>query len=126
MNTDANSSDLVAGGADSGNGSERVQAAVNDRKHNLPNSGKVYVKGTLHPEICVPFREISLAPTKTVSGDLEVNEPVRVYDTSGPWSDPSVTLDPIQGLPPSRRDWILKRGDVEEIAGRVVQPVDDG
>src|SRR4029077_1160058 len=70
--------------------------------------------------------EISLAPTKTMSGAMEVNEPVRVYDTSGPWGDPSVTLDPIQGLPPLRRDWILKRGDVEEIAGRVVQPIDDG
>src|SRR5438309_5351555 len=92
----------------------------------LPNSKKVYISGQVHPDVRVPFREISLAPTKTTSGAMEVNEPVRVYDTSGPWGDPSVTLDPIQGLPPSRRDWILKRGDVEEIAGRVVQPIDDG
>src|SRR2546430_2366290 len=92
----------------------------------LPNSKKVYISGQVHPDLRVPFREISLAPTKTTSGAMEVNEPVRVYDTSGPWGDPSVTLDPIQGLPPSRRDWILKRGDVEEIAGRVVQPIDDG
>ena len=92
----------------------------------LPNSKKVYIAGQLHPDIRIPFREISLAPTKTMSGAMEVNEPVRVYDTSGPWGDPSVTLDPIQGLPPLRRDWILKRGDVEEIVGRTVQPIDDG
>ena len=92
----------------------------------LPNSKKVYVAGEIHPDIRVPFREISLAPTKTMSGEIEINEPVRVYDTSGPWGDPGVTLDPIQGLPPLRRDWILKRGDVEEINGRVVQPIDDG
>src|SRR4029077_2446207 len=79
-----------------------------------------------HPDICVPFREISLAPTKTVSGEIEINEPVRVYDTSGTWGDPSVTLDPVQGLPPLRQNWILKRNDVEEIDGRKVQPIDDG
>jgi phosphomethylpyrimidine synthase len=92
----------------------------------LPNSKKVYLAGQVHPDVRVPFREISLAPTKTMSGAMEVNEPVRVYDTSGPWGDPSVTLDPIQGLPPLRRDWMLKRGDVEEIAGRTVEPIDDG
>ena len=92
----------------------------------LPNSKRVYVGGELHPDVRVPFREISLAPTKSMTGEIEVNEPVRVYDTSGPWGDPSVTLDPVQGLPPLRRDWILKRGDVEEIEGRVVRPIDDG
>ena len=53
----------------------------------LPNSGKVYVSGKQHADLRVPFREISLAPTKTMSGEIEVNEPVRVYDTSGPWGD---------------------------------------
>src|ERR1700738_2763979 len=81
----------------------------------LPNSRKVYVAGKVHVDLRVPFREISLAPTKTMSGEIEVNEPVRVYDTSGPWGDASVTLDPVQGLPPLRSEWILKRGDVEEI-----------
>src|SRR6266487_4844481 len=90
------------------------------------NSKKIYVAGKLHSDIRVPFREISLAPTKSMNGEIEVNEPVRVYDTSGPWGDPSVTLDPVQGLPPLRRDWILKRGDVDEIEGRVVRPIDDG
>ena len=92
----------------------------------LPNSKKVYIAGQLHSDLRVPFREISLAPTKTMTGEIETNEPVRVYDTSGRWGDPSATLDPIQGLPPVRRDWILKRGDVEEINGRAVQPIDDG
>src|SRR5437588_12961288 len=92
----------------------------------LPNSKKVYIAGQLHSDLRVPFREISLAPTKTMTGEIETNEPVRVYDTSGRWGDPSVTLDPIQGLPSVRRDWILKRADVEEINGRAVQPIDDG
>src|SRR2546426_7451880 len=86
----------------------------------LPNSRKIYVPGTIHPDIRVPFREISLAPTKTMSGEIEVNEPVRVYDTSGPWGDPSATVDPVQGLPALRRGWILARGDVEEVEGRAV------
>jgi len=90
------------------------------------NSKKIYVGGKLHRDVHVPFQEISLAPTKSMNGETEVNEPVRAYDTSGPWGDPSVTLDPVQGLPPLRRDWILKRGDVDEIEGRVVRPQDDG
>jgi phosphomethylpyrimidine synthase len=92
----------------------------------LPNSHKVYVAGKKHADLRVPFREIALAPTKTMSGEIEVNEPVRVYDTSGPWGDASVTLDPVQGLPPLRREWILARSDVDEIEGRAVTPIDDG
>jgi phosphomethylpyrimidine synthase len=92
----------------------------------LPNSRKVYVSGELHPEIKVPFREISLAPTKTMKGEIEVNEPVRVYDTSGPWGDPNADVDVTRGLPPLRAKWICDRGDVDEIEGRKVQPIDDG
>src|SRR5438094_4905122 len=92
----------------------------------LPNSKKIYVGGKLHPDIRVPFREISLAPTKSMNSEMAVNEPVRVYDTSGPWGDPDFHGDVTQGLPPLRRDWILKRGDVDEIEGRVVRPIDDG
>ena len=54
------------------------------------------------------------------------NEPVRVYDTSGPWGDPDFHGDVTQGLPPLRAKWIRERGDVEEIDGRRVQPIDDG
>jgi phosphomethylpyrimidine synthase len=92
----------------------------------LPNSCKVYVSGSLHPDIRVPFREISLAPTKTISGEIELNEPVRVYDTSGPWGDGAVALNVEEGLPPLRADWIRARADVEEIEGRSVSPIDDG
>jgi phosphomethylpyrimidine synthase len=98
----------------------------------LPNSRKVYVAGKQHPDLRVPFREISLAPTKTMSGEIEVNEPVRVYDTSGPWGDPDLcagldrTVDVNKGLPALRAKWIRDRGDVEEIEGRAVTPIDDG
>ncbi|MEY2490303.1 MAG: phosphomethylpyrimidine synthase, partial [Verrucomicrobiota bacterium] len=92
----------------------------------LPNSRKVYVAGQLHPEISVPFREISLAPTKTMSGEIEANEPIRVYDTSGPWGDGDQHVDVTEGLPALRAKWIRDRGDVEETAGRPVTPQDDG
>jgi phosphomethylpyrimidine synthase len=92
----------------------------------LPNSKKTYVSGKLHPGVRVPFREISLASTKTINGEIEINEPVRVYDTSGPWGDPDFHGDVTQGLPPLRAKWIRERGDVEEINGREVQPIDDG
>src|SRR5256714_6347346 len=92
----------------------------------LPNSRKVFVPGQIHPDLRVPFREISLAPTKTISGEIEINESVRVYDTSGPWGDPDFHGDVERGLPPLRADWIRARGDVEEIEGRAITPIDDG
>jgi phosphomethylpyrimidine synthase len=92
----------------------------------LPNSTKIYVAGKLHSDIRVPFREVSLAPTKTINGEIEVNEPVRVYDTSGPWGDSDFRGNVEQGLPPLRAEWIRSRCDVEEIEGRKVQSTDDG
>jgi phosphomethylpyrimidine synthase len=92
----------------------------------LPNSKKVYVGGKLHTDLRVPFREISLAPTKSMNGEIEVNEPVRVYDTSGPWGDADFHGDVTIGLPALRAKWIRERGDVEEYEGRVVRPIDDG
>jgi phosphomethylpyrimidine synthase len=88
----------------------------------LPNSSRIYISGRIHSDLKVPFREISLRPTKSFSGQLEINEPVRVYDCSGPWGDPSFHGDVEQGLPPLRRDWILRRGDVEEYEGRKMTP----
>src|ERR1700680_1569938 len=92
----------------------------------LPNSRKVYVSGERHPDLRGPFRKISPAPTKTMSGEIEVNEPVRVYDTSGPWGDPNADVDVTKGLPQLRAKWIRERGDVETVAGRAVTPADDG
>jgi len=99
---------------------------MSDRNGQLPNSRKIYVSGEIYPGIRVPFREITLAPTKSMNGEIEINEPVRVYDTSGPWGDTDFHGDVTQGLPPLRAKWILDRGDVGEYEGRRVQPIDDG
>ncbi|MCF7763471.1 MAG: phosphomethylpyrimidine synthase ThiC [Verrucomicrobia bacterium] len=92
----------------------------------LPNSSRVYATGTLHPDLRVPMREIALSPTKSFDGKIEENAPVRVYDCSGPWGDPAFEGSSDEGLPALRRDWILKRGDVEEYDGRQVKPQDNG
>src|SRR5438876_4953261 len=103
---------VVAGVGDPGRQNNAEEAAVTDPGYNFPNSRKVYVDGQIHPTVRVPFREISLAPTKSMDGRIEVNEPVRVYDTSGPWGDPAVLLDVTQGLSAMRTLWIRDRGDV--------------
>ena len=97
-----------------------------DSSEPLPNSSRVYVEGEIYPDIRVPMREIQLSPTKAFSGAIEVNEPVRVYDASGPWGDPAFSGDVDQGLPALRQAWILKRGDVAEYLGRNVRPEDNG
>src|SRR5260221_10355288 len=58
-------------------GTSNSDHSVHSVEKSLPNSRKIYVGGKIHPDIRVPFREISLAPTKTMSGEIEVNEPVR-------------------------------------------------
>ena len=92
----------------------------------FPASRKVYVPGSLHKDLRVPFREIALNRTKLFDGTYETNEPVRVYDTSGPWNDPEVQCNVREGLAALRRSWIVNRGDVEEYDGRAVQPQDNG
>ncbi len=78
----------------------------------LPGSKKVYVPG---PQgMRVPMREIALAPTLGLRGEAELNAPLRVYDTSGPYTDPEAEIDLHQGLPELRRPWILTRGQYEE------------
>jgi phosphomethylpyrimidine synthase len=81
----------------------------------FPASRKVHVDGTRG--IRVPMREISLTPTRAANGGAPAaNPPVTVYDTSGPYTDPAVTIDARKGLAPLRRPWILDRGDVEQLA----------
>jgi phosphomethylpyrimidine synthase len=92
----------------------------------MPNSRRVYVNGELHPNIRVPCREISQAPTKSLNGELQPNEPIRVYDTSGPWGDTAVQVSVEEGLPALRADWIRARGDVEEYEGRTATFRDNG
>src|SRR6266699_4869248 len=118
------SSDSSVGEADSFPSNNNRDA--NSVPYSLPNSKKIYVEGKLHRDVRVPLREISLAATKTMSGEIEANEPVRVYDTSGPWGDPDFRGDVTRGLPPLRAKWIRDRGDVEEIEGRAVSPQDNG
>ncbi|AQX07752.1 phosphomethylpyrimidine synthase ThiC [Elizabethkingia ursingii] len=82
----------------------------------LPNSKKVYIDGQLFP-IKVAMREISLSPTKLSSGGIEVNPPVTVYDTSGPYTDDQAIIDVRKGLPRIREQWILDREDVKVLEG---------
>ena len=72
------------------------------------------------------MREIAVSPTKRFDGRVEVNEPVRVYDCSGPWGDSEFHGDVTAGLPPVRESWIRARADVAEYDGRPVQPMDNG
>jgi len=91
----------------------------------FPASRRVYIPGS-RPDLTVPMREIALSPTRQPNGTEVPNEAVRVYDTSGPWGDPAFHADPGLGLPAIRGRWIRERGDVEEIEGRDVAPIDDG
>src|SRR5271154_5820823 len=92
----------------------------------LPRSKKVFLPGQRHPDIRVPFREISLSPTQTRAGRSESNPAVRVYDCSGPWGDEAFAGTVREGLPALRRDWITRRGDVEACAGRRASAPDNG
>ena len=82
--------------------------------HSFKNSKKIYVEGKHN--IKVPFREISLSDTASQFG-AEKNNPVVVYDTSGPYTDPGYQIDIRNGLPALRSQWILNRADVEELDG---------
>src|ERR1700693_1862405 len=77
----------------------------------LAGSKKVYAGGPRGMR--VPFREITLSPTKGMRGETELNPPFRVYDTSGPYTDPEVPIDLWQGLPELRRPWIAERGELD-------------
>lgn len=84
----------------------------------FPNSKKIYVQGKLHPQIQVAMREISLSDTKdSLTGKLTPNEPVTVYDTSGPYTDPTKEINIHKGIEKIREQWILDRNDVERLDG---------
>jgi len=83
----------------------------------LSGSKKIYIEGQSRPDIQVPFRQVDLSDTKDYNGKVTPNQPVRLYDTSGPYTDPSVRVDITQGLPSLRLKWILERGDVEYLSG---------
>ena len=86
----------------------------------LPGSKKTHVAG--HGGRRVAMREIALSPTSTVppgggAPRLAPNPPLRVYDTSGPYTDPAVEVDVRTGIPRLREGWIDARGDTERLAG---------
>ena len=85
----------------------------------LPASRKVYTRPNTAPDLKVPHREIDLHPSANLP-------PVRVYDTSGPYSDPEVSIDVEKGLSRHRIDWVIERGGTEFYKGRNVQPEDNG
>ena len=84
----------------------------------FPASRKIYAPGKIHPSIRVPLRQVSQTPTRQLGGaekDAVLNPPVTLYDTSGPYTDPSVEIDIRQGLSPIRVEWIRDRNDVEDL-----------
>ena len=85
----------------------------------IPGSRKVYEPGKLFPDIRVPFREVAVHPS---AGE----PPVTIYDPSGPYTDPGVSVDIEAGLARPRDAWVLARGDVEETPAREVKPEDNG
>jgi phosphomethylpyrimidine synthase len=90
----------------------------------FPGSKKVYIQGS-RQDIKVPMREIALTPN-VVANNEQLNEPVKVYDCSGPYTDSEIETDIHKGLPLNRRNWILERNDVEEYAGRIIKAEDNG
>jgi phosphomethylpyrimidine synthase len=91
----------------------------------FPNSQKVHVEAP-GSKVRVAMREITQAPTRDLQGQITQNPPLRVYDTSGPYTDPAAKIDIREGLKPLRAGWIEQRGDTETYAGREVQPRDNG
>ena len=81
----------------------------------FPNSRKIYVQGS-RPDLRVPMREVAQADTPTSFG-AEKNPPVTIYDTSGPYTDPEVKIDLMQGIPEVRTAWIEERGDSMQMDG---------
>ena len=98
----------------------------------LPASCKTYVEtngstfNQNNHNLRVPFREIALSPSKEMDGTFAENPRVRVYDTSGPWTDPEQKLESHVGLPALRCEWIAARNDVEEYEAREVLRQDNG
>jgi len=95
-----------------------------------PNSKKVYVNGTLHPDLKVPFREVSLSTTISENGNGHKQEndesSILLYDTSGPYTDPEAKINIREGLESIRLPWITGREDVEYYNARTILPKDDG
>jgi len=97
------------------NAPERLDELLSLTRAPFPASRKIHLTGS-RPDLQVPLREVSLTNGETVV----------LYDTSGPYTDPTVAIDVRQGLPSLRAGWIADRGDTEAYAGRAPQALDDG
>ncbi|WP_343329977.1 phosphomethylpyrimidine synthase ThiC [Polaribacter staleyi] len=85
-------------------------------RHPFPNSTKIYVSGKIHPQIKVAMREIALSDTTdSMTKKKTPNEPVTVYDTSGPYTDPNKEINVHKGIERIREQWILDRNNVEQL-----------
>ena len=99
----------------------QAQAFIDNLKgEQFPNSKRIYIQGS-RPDIRVAMREIHLADTFKGGSEenpiFEANDPVPIYDTSGPYGDAEAELDVRLGLPQLRKQWILDRNDTVELAG---------
>ena len=84
---------------------------INEYSKNFPNSEKIYTEGS-KANIRVPSRMIKQTPTK-LNNTIQLNEPIYVYDTTGPYTDPGYKIDVSSGLKKTRKQWIEQRGDIE-------------
>ena len=100
---------------------QQAEAFINNVSgQSYPNSSKIYVPGKLH-NIQVAMREIAVGDTFVGGTEenpiFEPNEPIRVYDSSGVYTDPNVSVNVHEGLPKLRSEWIAQRADTEELTG---------
>lgn len=96
--------------------SEQISSAISISYKPLPGSIKIYKQGNLYPDLCVPFRRIELSDSVNVKNEKIKNEPIELYDTSGPYTDPLAKIDITKGLPLLRKNWIITRQDVETLS----------
>ena len=89
-----------------------------EQKIKFPRSQKVYLPGKLYPNIRVAMRKVEQVPSVSFEGEEKIATPnpeIYVYDTSGPFSDAEMNIDLKKGLPRMREEWIVSRGDVEQL-----------
>lgn len=88
----------------------------NNIKITYPNSEKIYINGSIYPEVKVGMRKVTLTPSVSIKNGKRVmneNQPIYIYDTSGPYSDPKSIIDLKKGLPRLREKWIANNENIE-------------
>ncbi|MCL1892920.1 MAG: phosphomethylpyrimidine synthase ThiC [Holophagaceae bacterium] len=93
----------------------KVASQLADCWKPFPASEKIYIAGSRH-DLRVPFRQVKLSNTRGKDGEVVSNSTVTLYDTTGPYTDHAVAINLESGLPPCRLQWVLERGDVEELS----------